>query len=91
MMSSKKPDGIVAMVAGESIGNGVVVLADLEIHGRALIVAQDVELHGAFVAKLLKEREHRTRITNLHAINLLEDIPVLQTDSLIETGRRNIV
>ena len=51
-------------------------LADLEIHGGALIVAQDIELHGALVAKLLKEREHRARITNLHAIDLLEDVPV---------------
>ena len=61
--------------------------AYVERHRGSLIVSQDIKLHRFLVAKLLEEREHRTRITNVHAIDLLEDISILQTDFLIKTGR----
>ena len=65
--------------------------ANVERHRGSLIVTQDIKFHCLLVAKLLEEREHRTRITNIHAIDLLEDIPVLQTDFLIKAGRRDKV
>ena len=60
--------------------------ADVERHRGSLIIAQDIKFHCFLVAELLEEREHRTGITNVDAIDLLEDIPVLQTDFLIKAG-----
>ena len=61
-------------------------LPNVERHCSSLIVTQDIKFNCLLVAKLLEEREHRTRIANVHAIDLLEDIPVLQTNFLIKTG-----
>ena len=86
MISSKKPKAWLRW-PGRRYWGGIRPLANLEVHGCALIVAQDVELHGAFVAKLLEECEYRARVANVHAIDLLENVPVFQTDLLIKTGR----
>ena len=51
--------------------------ADFVRHRGSLVVAQDFEFHSLFAFKLLEKREHRAWVTNLHAIDLLEDISVL--------------
>ena len=58
--------------------------ADVEVHGCSLIVAQDIKLDRSLIAELLEEGEHRTGIPNVHTIDLLENITILQTDFLIK-------
>ena len=63
--------------------------ANVERHRGSLIATQNIKFNRLLVSKLLEKREHRARITNVHAIDLLEDISLLQTDFLIKTGGRD--
>ncbi len=74
-----------------AIDEGTVDSADVERHRGSLIVTQDIKFHRILVAKLLEEREHRTGITNVHTVDLLKNVPVLQTDFLIKAGGRDKV
>ena len=59
-------------------------LANVEGHRGSLIVTQHVKFDRLLVAKLLEECEHRTWIADVDAIDLLEDIPVFQSNLFIK-------
>ena len=67
------------------------ILPDLEHHRGALIVPQHVEFYRVFIAQLLEQREHGGGIFDFHAIDLFQDISLLQPDLFVETRGSNIV